>query len=418
MKSDINYEKYVKLLRAVASMSRLFSDNSIAYVDSRFVERLFIRSTGATDLSRMDKSFDALLKPNVGVGVKTFLLSSGRAKREKIAEFPKYAKDGEFLNLTPFQLARKVSEFRNKRVMSDANELSISIDSSLYHCLVRTAKGAVVHEEPYQLVDIAEIQPIDKSGNPLSSWPSKNSGLYFTDGRSNYSYSISKNVLLKEFKITANPEFIELKIMDDVFDRIADWFDGDVAKAFKVSDDAGQQLLKVGDAVALKPGVDYVVLPLYSTRGGEKRVPEKSGINQWNAGGRPRKFGETYVPIPTEIHRLCPDFFPSRDVKFLVNLPNGVHGVPSKICQDGNKALMSDPNTILGHWIMKVLRPTLTDTDFERPAKPSDKPFTYGDLVAVEKDSVVVRKIKIGSQFEYGLEFGALDTYEAFLADI
>ena len=32
------------------------------------------------------------------------------------------------------------------------------------------------------------------------------------------------------------------------------------------------------------------------------------------------------------------------------------------------KALMSGPNTTLGLRIMKVLQPTLTDSDFERPA--------------------------------------------------
>ena len=60
MQSQIDYEKYVALLQAVASMSRLFSDNTVPYVHSRFVERLFIQATGAKDLSRLDKSFDAV----------------------------------------------------------------------------------------------------------------------------------------------------------------------------------------------------------------------------------------------------------------------------------------------------------------------------------------------------------------------
>ena len=91
MNSQIDYGRYVELLQAVASMSRLYSDNPVAYVDSRFVERLFIQSTGAKDLSRSDKSFDALVSPDIGVGVKTFLSASGRSKREKVAEFPRYA---------------------------------------------------------------------------------------------------------------------------------------------------------------------------------------------------------------------------------------------------------------------------------------------------------------------------------------
>lgn len=417
--SEINYDKYIQLLQAVASMSRLYSDNSIAYVDSRFVERLFIRSTGAKDLSRMDKSFDALVHPDVGVGVKTFLLTSGSAKREKVAEFPKYAREGEFLNLSPSQLATKVSEFRNKRVLSDAHELAITIPNSIYHCLVRTPKGAVLHEEPYELIDLGSLEPTDKTGKTLEKWPSKSPGLYFTDGKSNYSYSISKNVLFKEFRISSKPHFVELPILDDVFENILTWFD--VAKSqtkeIAVSSDDGKELLAIDEDQLLKPGLDYVVLPLYSTRGESKNVPEKSGINQWNAGGRRRKFGETYIPIPTEIHQICPGFFPARDVKFDVQLPNGATGVPSKVCQDGSKALMSDPNTTLGHWIMKVLRPSLSDADFQRFTTPKDKPITYTDLVVVEKDSIKVKKLHGGKKITYSLEFAPLDSYEAFIAE-
>lgn len=400
-------------------MSRLYSDNSIAYVDSRFVERLFIRSTGAKDLSRMDKSFDALVHPDVGVGVKTFLLTSGRAKREKVAEFPKYAREGEFLNLSPSQLASKVSEFRNKRVLSDAHELAITLQNSIYHCLVRTPKGAILHEEPYELIDIASLEPTDKSGKALDKWPTKSPGLFFTDGKSNYSYSTSKNVLFKEFRISTKPSFVELPILDNVFENILTWFD--VVKAqtvqIAVSSDDGKELLAIEEDQLLKPGLDYVVLPLYSTRRESKYVPEKSGINQWNASGRRRKFGETYIPIPSEIHHACPGFFPARDVGFDVQLPNGAKGVRSKVCQDGSKALMSDPNTTLGHWIMKVLRPSLSDADFERFATTKDKPFVYGDLVAVGKDSVKVKKLRGGKRVTYSLEFAPLDSYEVFLAE-
>lgn len=418
MKSRINYEKYVELLQAVASMSRLYSDNSVAYVDSRFVERLFIKSTGATDLSRLDKSFDALVLPDVGVGVKTFLSPNTRSKREKIAEFPRYAQDGEFLGLAPQQLAIKVARFRNNRVFSDANELAIDLDKSIYHCLIRTRNGAVIHEEPYETIDISSIRPTDKHGNLIPRWPNQARGVFFTDGNSNYNYNTSKNVLFKEFKISSKPDVIELLIFDDIFDRVLTWFDGIRASGFSVSDQAGKELLIVDEPVTQLPGKDYVVLPLYSTRGDKKNVPLRSGINQWNAGGRVRKFGETYIPIPQEVHRLCPKFFPSRDVKFDLILPNSNMGVPSKVCQAGGKALMSDPNTTLGHWIMKVLRPSLVDADFERPTSAKDKPFTYKDLISIGKDSVIVRKSKDLSKARYSLEFAPLDSYEEFISEL
>lgn len=417
MNSQIDYGKYVELLQAVASMSRLYSDNPVAYVDSRFVERLFIQSTGAKDLSRSDKSFDALVSPDIGVGVKTFLSVSGRSKREKVAEFPRYAQDGEFLGLTPKQLALKVAGFRNQRVLSDANELAIALDKSIYHCLVRTSKGAVIHEEPYRIVDIANIQPTDKHGKVVSKWPTQARGVFFTDGKSNYNYNTSKNVLFKEFKLATKPKVIELAIFDDIFDRVLSWFDVSKKSGFTVSDNAGQKLLVVEELPTSKPGVDYVILPLYSTRGGEKNVPTRSGINQWNAGGRARKFGETYIPIPIEIHRRFPKFFPARNEKFDLVLPNSGTLVPSKVCQEGGKALMSDPNTTLGHWIMKVLRPSLIDSDFKRPTNSKDKPFTYKDLVSIGKDSVLVKKTRDKSKTLFSLEFAPLDSYEDFIAE-
>ena len=35
-------------------------------------------------------------------------------------------------------------------------------------------------------------------------------------------------------------------------------------------------------------------------------------MSQWNAGGRKRNLNEIYIPIPSEIHQLYPNFFPSK----------------------------------------------------------------------------------------------------------
>lgn len=416
MHSHFDYNKYARYLQAVASMSRLYSDNRVPYVDSRFVEKLFVRVSGAVDLGRSDKSFDAIVSPNIGVGVKTFLAESGKAKREKVAEFTRFAQDGEFLGLAPEQLALKVSAFRNNRVISDANELAIDMDKSIYHCLVRTKDGAVVHEEPYRTIDIGNIAPTDNRGNPISSWSSAARGVFFTDQISNYNFNISKNVLFKEFKIIAKPDVISLEIFDNIFDRVLNWYDEGKNRDFGVYDAADNEMLRMDIEPTLKPGVDYVVLPLYSTRRVEKEVALKSGVNQWNAGGRLRKFGETYIPIPIAVHVINPSFFPDRDVDFELILPNSETRVPSKVCQEGRKALMSNPNTTLGNWIIKVLKPNLTDSDFERPTSSTDRPISYRDLVSIGKDSVLVKKFKNGSKTVYSVEFAPLDSYEDFIS--
>lgn len=416
MNSSVDRTRYVALLRAVASMSKLFSDNSVPYVDSRFVERLFIQATGARDLSRSDKSFDALLDKDIGVGIKTFLSGTGQSKREKVAEFPRLAQEGHFEGLHPRELAEKVSSYRNSRVRSDANELGIDLAKSIYHCLIRTQLGAIIHEEPYSLVDVNNIKPTDRRGRVVPKWDKNNRGAYFTDGVANYNFNASKNVLFKQFNFLQNLDVIELPVFEDIFDRVVNWFDVEKRNLpLGISDDSGRNLITIVPSKVEKPGIDFVVLPLYSTRGIEKVVPQKSGINQWNAGGRRRVFGEAYVPVPSEIHKLFPKFFPKRDVAFQMTLPNNQTAVLGKICQDGGKALMSSPNVTLGHWILKVIDPTLQDADFQREPRRKN-PFSYSDLLSIGKDAISVRRVKNTMGVSYSLEFAPLDSYEEFIS--
>jgi hypothetical protein len=41
------------------------------------------------------------------------------------------------------------------------------------------------------------------------------------------------------------------------------------------------------------------------------KVFEKSGLNQWNAGGRTRNKREVCIPIPNAINNNFPNFFQS-----------------------------------------------------------------------------------------------------------
>ena len=123
--------------------------------------------------------------------------------------------------------------------------------------------------------------------------------------------------------------------------------------------------------------MDYVILPLYSKRG-IPHIPERSGLNQWNAKGRPRDVNEVYIPIPKSIHHLYPHFFPSRDCPFELVLPDG-SSLSAKVCQDGGKALISNPNSALGEWILrKVLR------------KPIGEIVTIDDLYTYGIDSIKI----------------------------
>ncbi|MGU8591734.1 hypothetical protein ACV3R4_06095 [Clostridium perfringens] len=125
-----------------------------------------------------------------------------------------------------------------------------------------------------------------------------------------------------------------------------------------------------------------IYLPLYSTKG-ELHVPEKSGLNQWNADGRTRNPNEVYIPIPKKIHRDLPRFFPERDTHFALILPNG-RILIAKVCQDNSKALMSCPNSDLGEWILR------DELEIEEGVIA-----TYDMLISANIDSVCVRRLDI-----------------------
>ncbi len=89
---------------------------------------------------------------------------------------------------------------------------------------------------------------------------------------------------------------------------------------------------------------------LYKNLSSENFVYKISKLR--NAKGRKQDFSEVYIPIPIAIHKRYPDFFPARDEQFNLKLPNG-NMMLAKVCQDGNKALMSYSNKELGRWILR-----------------------------------------------------------------
>ena len=73
---------------------------------------------------------------------------------------------------------------------------------------------------------------------------------------------------------------------------------------------------------------------------------------------------------------------------------------------------------MLGNWIIKVLRPSLRDLDFLRKPSQADKPFRYRDLIAIGKDSVVVRKNIDNSVTSFSVEFAGIGVYEEFISEL
>jgi len=407
MSLTVSMPEYEVAVKAVGGLSRLFSESEVPFIHSRFVERLYVSNTGAEDLSRSDISFDAKRLDSSGVGIKTFTLSSiAGSSREKVSEFTRDGSLGTFAGLEGRALAQRVSQLRNKRVSSDALEFAIDLERSLYHCLVRIKGSCFVAEEPYSLVELDSIKPTDSRGNLVQNWPSGTSSCYFFDGKNHYTFSIAKSVLYKRFDFGVAGSAIR----SDAFNVEID----ENPLASLVDQSLNQQTNLFLSKSEPEQSIEHVVLPLYSTRASSvHEVQPKAGINQWNAGGRNRTFGEAYVPVPGAIRNARKNFFPERDVPFHLHLPNG-KTVEAKVCQDDGKALMSKRNSDLMDWLYEIIDGSL---ELAKTRLEESRPYTYQDLIEIGKDSVIIRKLP-GTKPQYSIELAPLGSYEDYLIDL
>lgn len=368
LQEKTNQQLYKEMLGAVGALSRLFSESSVPYLGYRAVENIFCRAFNAENLSRSDCSVDAS-KGSIGVGIKTFLNGNGRTL-QKIAEFNKdtYLYKGK----TPKEIVNVISSLRNERIR--ATKRIHGLDYMIYHCVVREEGKIMVFECPMNEVDINKIKNINAGTRNI---------ITFEDGKSEYSFNLSKSTLYKRF-FTENVLLnINVQIIKNPYDIVR-----------KLIKNYSVEL----NFVPIKKEKEYIFLPLFSDKGG-RHVPKKSGLNQWNAKGRPRNPNEAYIRIPAWIHKKFPEFFPPRDQVFDLILPNG-EVLSAKVCQDGGKALMSNPNSALGKWLLRTVM-ELKEGEL----------LTYSRLEELGLDSVVIYKENKGI---YTINFTEIGSYDEF----
>ncbi len=365
-------EYYHKMLQILGSLSNLFSDSPEPYLVYRSVENLFCIAFKAENRSRSDTPADAT-KGSMGVGIKTFRDGNGNTL-QKIAEFN--ADHNIFKNLQGEEKIYKISELRNAR--QDAAKRIFKISDLIYHCVSRKSGKIMVYETSSDNIDCDKIRNVKTKNNAIS----------FCDGKDEYSFSISKSTLYKRF-LTQNVKMeIPVKIIADPFVIIEKLNMNNILKP-------------VFETVKER---EYIILPLYAhTNKDGNFIPEKSGLNQWNASGRPRDPDEVYIPIPSWINRRFPRFFPSRDISFSLQLPNN-DVMNAKICQDNNKAIMSNPNSALGKWL---LRDVLNLRKREL--------LTYKALETIGLDSVIINK---NNSQNYSIAFTKKGSFERFRTEI
>ncbi len=271
------------------------------------------------------------------------------------------------------ELALKLGEYRNDRI--NLASRVYGIENSLYHIVARKEKELLLYETDYNIIDIANIHSVKDN----------KASLQFEYGDNLYSFNYSKSTLFRKFIIPQNAFRLPIDIIDDPYSLLLELFEEN--KNLKTATD---KLVK---------GENYVILPLYGIQKKEKFIFERSGLNQWNANGRKRDFGEVYIPIPAELHRKYPNFFPKRDQDFNLQIPSG-EIFSAKLCQENSKALMTNPNKALSDWLLRrVLQ------------------LNEGELATMEKldklgfDSVIITKNEIG---DFKIDIMKTNTYTEF----
>lgn len=323
MNSKINYNKqeldnYLNDLQVVGSLSSLFSDSDIPLLHYRVPENLYCALFGAENLARADVSADAKLR-TYGIGIKTFVEGNKRTF-QKIAEFNSQVE--LYKNLEPIDKVKKIAELRNRRITFTKDVHNIN--NMIYHCIVRNHDGFFLFEEDMFLINVDNIV-LDEVNKHIYK---------FHDDLAEYQFNESKSTLYKRF------------ITEDYFASIP----------VSILENPMEVLRKLNLSGEVAEITEILMLPLYTYDRSTKRkiVAEKSGLNQWNASGRRRDPDEVYIPYPAEIRCINEDFFPDRNTPFDVKLPNG-KTLSMKVCQDGGKALMSNPNKDLGRWLLREI---------------------------------------------------------------
>ena len=385
-----NRTAYKRMLAVIGNLSNLFSESDCPYLAYRAHENIFCRYLEAENLARSDCSADAK-KGSIGIGLKTWMGNDD----QKVAEFGKLKK--YYTELKGIELVKKIAEYRNERIRVTMK--MHGIEEMIYHVVRRVPNAMQILECSFDPIDIDNISLIPGKGN--------NNNTYFTDGRHTYHFSVSKNTLYMIFDDLELLDSVEVDIMTDPYTFLLEMCISETRSQREIVDygisNDNTSILSINNPMAAK---ERLCLPLYSLRNGEKFVAEKSGLNQWNALGRKRDPNELYIPYQATDRNRQPDFFPPRDTPFSLHLPDGTT-ISAKVCQEADKnnpsigkAIMSNPNKILGKWLLRDV--------FELKEQTI---VTYEMLERFGVDSVIFTK---NSELDYSIDFSEIGTYEKF----
>ena len=375
-------EQYESTLKTVGSFSSLhglpriiWNGGATPYIDSTIAKTAYCYYFNGKDVEDDGGAIDLCIKT---LGVK---ISSVLNRLEGIyILIDRFDKQAPLINKQLRKnVVKEIANLRNTSIYLTRNRYGLT--SMIDHILIRDVGKVHIYEELIEPININTINNIQFNRN--------NTAILFQDDSHEYLVDLTQCFLYKKINCNIPLKTLQLNILQNPFEAIPKIKPPKSALCYNNIEDE-----------RLKPSV---ILPLFSDRTGD--VPEKSGLNQWHAEGRIRDVDEIYIPIPAWIHQRFPGFFPDRDEVFTLITENpSQKSFQVKVCQDNSKALMSNPNKALGHWLLRDIMEI-----------PLGYVMTRSDLRQLNVDSVEI--IKLDDQL-FKIKLKSYGSYDKFKENI
>lgn len=361
--------EYIKFLQIYASLTNLFRQKKgklIPYLDSKFQETIFARTFKAENIDIGNTPHDVLSvfgDKRIGIGLKTWI--GNKPSFQKVMQLKSFQKEIEQYINNKEDLAYKISEIKNQKMIFDYNRLGLSKDDNIYHYITREKNKFTINECAYPLVDLKNLKNFKKT----------KSSFLWSDGQKDYKYTFGDSQIWQKFDSEKYNSLVlekfDVKVIEDPFSLLLEMFFDSIKNLNSAEED--EEIVEV-------------YLPLYSYR--SKKVEKSSGLNAWNArpknkeSDKPRPLNEVYIPIPKKFHKKHSSFFVEDitefinerssfsgnkkdrpEIRFHLQLPNGKR-IPALLTQSNMKALESGSKTekdennnlygqaALGQWLL------------------------------------------------------------------
>lgn len=415
-----NYKRFLKMYGALSAMfNQKSSETGAPYLDSKFQETVYARAFDSknVDIGNTPHDIRSIFgNDKVGIGIKTWLNS--KPSFQKVMQLKKYEQDiNDRKGGSTEDLVYFISSIKNQRLNADYKRLGLKENGNIYHYVTRDEGRLKLFETSYPLIDIDNIRVKKLAKTSLT----------FTDGCKEYKYTFGDNQIWMYFGEKESDTYlldrIDIDILKDPFDFLKEAFEN-------YEKDNGIYV----STKSIKR--NYLYLPLYSYR--KKEVFPCSGLNAWN--GKPktqgsttvRPEGEAYIPIPKELWKKCPHWVDPKvnmsdynsykqktgKSSYSINLhmPDG-KVFPALFTQENFKSLQTDPQSILGKWILNVLG--IKKPVRERYDKPADNNHivTMKLLKRLGYDSVKLWHQDPDNLHEVWIDFAELGSFERFMND-